>query len=331
MSMPKAVFVLTLLLVVGAESARQAGAQLHSQTEPIQITGLVRFAEGQPANEVLVRLERFTGGFVGEVRTDRQGKFRFAGLSPVQYHVVIRHPGYRELQRDVNLVMTTSDYLQLQLVPETNPAATPPPSSGVLDSRVPAEARKEFERADAMLATGKKAKIAEGVQHLLNAINVYPEFLEAQLRLGAAYMDLQQWDKAEKALRRALEINPKTANALFALGEIYWRQKQTDQAERTLRAGLTIEDRSWRGHYMLGRLYWSKDDIVGAGRQVALAMQLNPDFADAHLLGANIYLRAKKPEEALLEYEEYLRLAPKGEFAASARETVAKLRHALRQ
>lgn len=327
MAKPGVVHVIAFLLVLGAFTTRRVPAQLHSQTEPIQVTGQVRFANGgQPADEVIVRLERFSGGFVGEVRTDRMGKFRFQNLSPAQYHVVIRHPGFQEIQREVNLVMVSSDYLQLQLLPETKPATDqPPPSRLVLDARVPPEARAEFEKADAALMTGKKQKIAEGIQYLLKAISLYPDFLEAQLKLGAAYMDLQEWDKAEQALRRALEINPKTANALFALGEVYWRQKKLDEAEKTLRQGLAIEGRSWLARYTLGRLYWSKGDLASAGRQVALSIQLNPDFADAHLLGANILLRAGKPDDAVLEYQEYLRLAPKGEHAAQAKETIQKL------
>ena len=196
----------------------------------------------------------------------------------------------------------------------------------MLDASVPAEARKEFEKADEALATGKRERIEEGIRHLEKAISLYPNFLEAQLRLGAAYMDLHEWDKAEQALRRALEINPRTANAYFALGEIYWRQKKYSEAEKILREGLGIEDRSWRGHFTLGRVYWSKGDLAKAGPQVGLAIQLNPNFAEAHLLAGNILLRVNKREDALVEFQEYLRLAPKGEFAAQARTTVEKLK-----
>ena len=169
----------------------------------------------------------------------------------------------------------------------------------------------------------------EGVSHLEKALSIYPHFLQAELRLGATYMDLHEWDKAEQALRRALEINPKAANAYFALGEIYWRQKKYSEAEKSLREGLAIEDRSWQGHFTLARVFWSKGDLSKAGRQVGLAIQLNPNFAEAHLLAGDIHLRANNREYALEQFQEYLRLAPKGEFAAQAREAVRKLRQKL--
>ena len=326
-------FRLLAAIIFSLSAQFVATAQFPSSTQPVQITGVLRSADtGQPVSDVVVRLEGLSGGYLNEVRTDRLGKFRFQNLAPVQYHVVIRHPGYREIQREVNLIMTYAEYLQLSLVPE-NSSSTPPPVSSklVLDANVPPQARKEFEKADAVLAAGRKERLQEGIKHLEKAISLYPNFLEAQLKLGAAYMDLQEWDKAEQALRRALEINSKTANAFFALGELYLRQQKLNQADKVLREGLAIEDRSWRGHFNLGRVYWSRNEIAKAGRQVALAIQLNPNFADAHLLGANILLRANKREDALGEFQEYLRLAPNGEYATEAREAVQKLKQQLSQ
>jgi tetratricopeptide (TPR) repeat protein len=323
-------FVLFALSLAARSAQAQTSNPLHSATEPIQVSGLLRYERtGQPAAEVLVRLESYTGGVVAEVRTDRLGKFRFQNLQPIQYNVVIRHPGYREIQREVNLVMTSADYVQLSLVPDDSAKAAPPlPSSKVLDANAPPEALREFEKGHAALAANKKEKIAEGVQHLEKAVALYPNFLEAHLKLGVAYMDLQQWDKAEQTLKRALEINPRTANAQFALGEIYWRQKRYDEAEKTLKAGLAVEDRSWQGHFTLGRLYLGRGDLAKAGRQIALTIQLNPNLAEAHLLAGNMLLRAGKREDALEQFQEYLRLAPKGELAQQVRETVQKMRSA---
>src|SRR5215213_6945431 len=89
-----------LLLTVAWEGA--ASAQPEGASFPISraITAQVRFAQGgTPAENIIVRLERFSGGYVGEERTDRLGKFRFTGLAAEQYVVTVRMPGYREVQR----------------------------------------------------------------------------------------------------------------------------------------------------------------------------------------------------------------------------------------
>jgi predicted negative regulator of RcsB-dependent stress response len=323
-------FLVTILLTLACYPAfGQSSQSVFSSAQPIQITGYLRYADGSPANEVVVRLERFSGGYVTDVRTDRLGKFRFTGLSPQQYHVVIRHPGYRDIEREVNLVMVAAENLQLALIPDKSEVGNKPPpvtSKLVLDASVPPEARKEFEKADAILATQKKEQIPDAMIHLQKALTFYPKFLEAQLKLGATYMDLQQWDNAEQALKRALEINPKTVNAYLALGEVYAHQRKYSEAEKALRDGLIIEDRSWQGHFALGRLYYAKGDLARAGRQVGLAIQLNDSFPDAHLLAANIHLKVNNRQDALEQFQAYLRLAPKGEFAAQARQAVERLK-----
>lgn len=319
-----AIFTISCILFLSAFSAL---AQ-RSSIEPIEIRGQIRYVGNAPAENVLVRLESLAGGYVGEERTDRLGKFKFAGLLPIQYLVNIRHPGYQEIRREVNLVMVPVEYLQVQLIAD-NPASGGATifSSKLVDANVPPEARKEFEKGLVALLNDKK--FDEGISHLEKAIKIYPPFIEAQLRLGAAYMDLHQWDKAEQALKRALEIDPKAVNAHFALGAMYLTQKRFDEAAKVLLRGLEIENRSWQGHFNLGRVYYTRNapgDLVKAARQVAVTLQLNPGFAEAHLLAGNIWVRANHPAEALLEFQEYLRLAPKGEFAAQTRETMQKLK-----
>jgi tetratricopeptide (TPR) repeat protein len=318
-----------------------AFAQFRSRNEPAEIRGQLRYAQGgAPAADVVVRLDQLTGGFVAEVRTDRLGKFRFSNLSPIQYHLIVRHPGYQELFREVNLIMTGSEYLQLQLHSNEPASAKIKHSTGVLDANVPAAARKEFEKGEERVATGKRDKIEEAVLYFERAIALYPQFVEARLRLGTTHMDLGQWDKAEQVLRKTLEINSKAVNALFALGELYLWQKKYNEAEKVLLQGLAMEDRSYQGHLALARVYWDtaikiKDEtqsrpvLEKSYEQVKKALELNPNLADAHLLKGNLLFRVRRAPDALHEFEEYLRLEPNGQFAGETRALVDKIKKAL--
>jgi tetratricopeptide (TPR) repeat protein len=293
---------------------------------PVEVQGQVRYADGgAPADKVLVRVEIFGGGLAGQTLTDRTGKFQFTGLSRAQYIVTVRSQGFKEVRQQVDLQTTARAYLQFQLVAETD-ASAPVASSGLLDARVPPEAQKEYEKGRAELLL---AKTESGRAHLEKAVSLYPDFIDAHLLLGTVYMDGQQWERAEAELRRTLEINPKLAAAFFALGEVYRRQKDYDAAEKALREGLKLEPRSHQGHLNLGRVYFDRDDLAKAGPEVGQAIQLKPDFAEAHLLAGNILLRARQPENALQMFEQYLRLEPRGAFAAQARELVARIKQAL--
>jgi len=313
-----------------------------SPSLPAQVNGQVRYAKGgAPADQILVRLESFGGGIVSQVTTDRTGKFRFSGLIPDQYTVTVHASGFREMQQHVDLKTNNTEYVIFQLIADdSSKIAARSSAPGVVDANVPPAAQKEFERAEAAFGNKTQEGLREGVRHLENAVSIYPKFIQAQLRLGTSYMDLQQWHTAEEALLKTIEIDPKTANAFFALGEVYLRQKKDEEAEKTLLQGLQIEDHSYQGHLTLGRVYWDmavkiKDEaqarqfLEKSYEQTKRALELEPNLAGAHLLKGNLLLRVRRGEDAMHEFEEYLRLDPKGPFAEQTRTLVEKIKKAL--
>lgn len=335
----RTVLMFGLILLVPSQLLSQE-SRAQPATLSGQISGQVRYAEGgQPAFNILVNCDSHNSGSCGQEMTDRSGRFRFTGLGPSQYIISVRVQGYTEQRQDVELLTSPSANLQFQLRSDgsAGPAAL---SSVVVDPNVPASAKKEFDQATAALATGKKEGLEESVRHLEKAVTIYPQFVQANLMLGTAYMDLSQWDKAEQTLKRTVDLDPKAANALLALGELYLRQKKDEEAEKNLLRGLEIEDRSFQGHLSLARVYWSmagkiKDDtqarpsLEKAYDQIKKALELNPNFAQAHLLKGNLLLRVRRAADAQHEFEEYLRLEPKGPFAEQTRIAVEKIKKAL--
>jgi tetratricopeptide (TPR) repeat protein len=290
----------------------------------LEVVGQVRMAmTGQPAQRVSIRLERFGGGLVDQIDTDSGGRFRFANLPRGYYRVILNVPGYRAVQQDADLQVVFRASMFFELAPENS---GPMALLDVIDARAPVEAREEMARG--RLALGKKS-YEESIAHLQKAIVVYPEFYEAHLLLGTALMDEREWKKAETAFQRASELKAGSAAAILSLGEVYWRQKRYDEAEKTLLDGLKLDDKSWHGHFTLARLYWDQDNIAKAGPAIGHTLQLKPDFAEAHLLAGNILLKINQSQRALAEYQEYLKLEPKGEFAPQARELVQKLSKAI--
>ena len=294
------------------------------------IQGVVRYAEGNdPVFNVPVQCRGF--GCTGYTYTDRNGKFRFRFDVTGNYTISVEVPGYKPEVREVALVdKQSSEYIffKLRRDPNATGEAAPPAKPAVIDPKVPAPARKEYEDGLKEVEAGQASK---AIPHLEKAISLYPDFLQAHLMLGSAYMDDKQWDKAETALRRAVELDPKRSEGLFALGELYYQQKKYSEAEKPLVLGLQLQDNSWQGHYTLARVYMDAKAFDKAAPHMEKANKLRPEFAEGHFLAANIYLKTNNGEGALKEFEEYLRLAPKGKFAPQVQTTVTKLKEILKK
>ncbi len=330
----------SILAIVLGHFVSLAQVQNSPTSVTVEINGQVRFAEGgAPAQHVLVRLESYEGGgSITEAFTDRLGKFRFTGLSPAQYSVRVHQSGYNDAQQNVDMTTMSRGLVYLQLAREKVTSSSKS-VIGTVDASVPPAAQKEFDKGVEALAAGGKEKTALAARCFEKAVSLYPKFVEARLKLGTAYMDLGEWDKAEHALLSTIEVDATAFNALFALSEIYLRQDKLAEAEKVLTEGLAIQDQSYLGHLNLARVYWEKarpvKDLAQAKpaleksyEEVKRALTLNPQLANAYLLKGNLLLRVSRAEDALAAFGEYLRLDPHGPLANETRALVEKIKKA---
>ena len=317
-----------------------AQVQTSPQAATVEIHGQVRLVQGgAPAANVLVRLESYEGGgSISEAFTDRLGKFQFTSLPPAIYSIRVHQPGYRDTEQNVDMTTQSSGLVLLQIAPDTSTGSSAS-ATGTINASIPAAAQKEFDKGIAALTEGGKEKITFAVRCFEKAISIEPKFVEARLKLGTAYMDLGEWDKAEKALTATVAWEPRAFNAMFALGEVYLRQNKLTEAENEIVNGLAIQSQSDLGHFTLARVYWEKGrtikDLAEARpvlekcyQEVKHALTLNPNLGGAHLLKGNLLLRAARPADAVTEFDEYLRLEPNGAFANETRALVERIKKA---
>ena len=320
--------VLKILFLIIVTNFPAVSTEAQRDNDPLapgsfyEVSGQIRSADNRPVENVMVRIESSTGALVDQGTADNLGRFRFIRLRPGQYKVFVSATGLTAPPQSVDLSRVSPRvHVLIQLVPETPTFRAK--RAGVVDARVPADARAALEKGSADIAEKKND---EAIVQLQKATRIYPDYYEAHRILGQLYMDLSQWDKAEASFREAVKIDPKAVLALTALGEVYRREKKYDEAQKILEEALKLDNNSWESNFTLGRIYWEKKDIATAGRYVARSIELQPNVAEGHLLAGNIFMRAGLPDNALIEYEEYLRLAPKGEFSAQTQTLVDKLK-----
>jgi tetratricopeptide (TPR) repeat protein len=294
------------------------------------MSGTVRDAvTHQAIVRAVVMVELRDSGYAGQTETDGSGRFRLQDIGGGQFLVRVRFPGYDEADQEADLSTFRSAYLNFELWPKpsTAPRAVAPEGPGVyINARlasVPNKARKEFTKARELWQGGKDPQ--DCIDHLKKAVKNYPQFSDAYVLMASAYMQQGNAADAKATLDHAIEADPKLPEAWFMLGILQNRQKDFAGAEKSLTEGLKLDDAAPRGHYELGKTYLALNRPDDADQQAKKAIALLPTMAPAHILLGNIAWKKQDAATALQEYQEYLKLDPKGPMAPGAQAMVKRI------
>lgn len=292
------------------------------------LRGRVYVARNVPApHGAMVQLEAFDSGTVGNTQTDSNGAFQFLALIPTQYQLHVRLPGYEPYQESFDLTVNTHGYavIILKPLPSTSSGAATQPADtlSVRELAIPAAAVKEFEEGKRLLV--EKNDPGGSVGHLRNAIKAYSEFPQAYVLLGIALSAQKNLKEAEEALLAAIRLDDKMGDAYIALGMLQNQQKKFADSQRTLTRAVELKPESFEAEYELGKSYWAAGNVAEAEAHARKAVQIRPEFPLSHILLGNVALRKNDPNAALAEFNEYLKLEPKGPLAQPVREQIARI------
>jgi predicted Zn-dependent protease len=294
-----------------------------------QVRGQVFLPNGRPAGPgIQIQLLPGSGGVSQEVQTDSTGKFMFQALSPVRYTIRAHMTGFLDATEEFDMSVEASHYSHLTLRPDG--AVSPAPPAGivsVLPSDMPDSAKAEFNAGYEIVATGKD--LGKAIPHLKKVTDSYPKYAPAYLLLGTAYARTDRLDDAIAPLQKAIQLDPKSADAYTVLGGIYNGQKKFPEAEQNLTKAVELAPTSFDAQYQLGRAYLAEQKAAEAQQHLDAALKTNPNSAEAHILMGNTMLRLRNAEGALKEYQEGVRLDPKGPMAEPAKQMIGKIQTAL--
>jgi cytochrome c-type biogenesis protein CcmH/NrfG len=187
---------------------------------------------------------------------------------------------------------------------------------------------------DAIMATGERLLFkshdpAKSVDEFKKVIKMDPWYGQGYMLLGLAQMQLQHWADAQWAFEEASKVEPGNAKAFVGVGSALNEQHEYAAAQKALEHSLDMDPESAEAHYELARTLAATGKWDLAAPHVQRALALNPDYAGPHALMGNIYLQNENPEAALHEFEECLRLDPKGPQAPEVKQMIAQLKKVL--
>jgi tetratricopeptide (TPR) repeat protein len=130
-------------------------------------------------------------------------------------------------------------------------------------------------------------------------LHLNPKNAEARLMLGDVYLTTSEFAKAREAYAAASSQQPDNAHAGLGLASVYAMDPETfEKAEECLHAILHGDSRNSTAHYQLGQLYAKMHRTSTGVTELRKAVELNADFAGAHLLLGRLLAELGEEEQS---------------------------------
>ena len=320
-----ALLVSSALAVMAQAPGSSRNGGLPSGEGNIMLQGRIYFPSGQTASGRTIRVSLESASAFGGGNTavpDQDGVFRFNGLVPGDYTVVVDAGSeFEKMREPVGIYAGTSGkvvQISIQLRPRVD-------SSNPLFAGIPSNALNFYQKGTAAARKGDAKAAAES---LSAAVTAYPNFPIALTELGSQYMILKQWDKAGETYEALLKLKPNEASAHLDLGIVAFNKKKFDDAESHLRKALELKSPGPSAHYYLGLTLISLKRYPEAQTEFeATVANGGENLALAHKYLGGLYMSAQKNQQAADELEKYLKLDPKAPDADRIKGTIKDLRN----
>jgi tetratricopeptide (TPR) repeat protein len=322
MSVGIAVAVCIGALSVAAPAMAQVGG----------LFGKVVNEKGEPVADAEIILENTEAMMkMSGVKTNAKGEWSRAGVRAGQgrWSVEARKDGLSAGIRDV----TARTGAQTE-VPDIVLRAAPKAAIGSIsvDKNLSAEAaaarakliatiQKLFNDATAA-AEAKNYDVA--IASLSEATTKMPECGLCYLKLGEVQVSKNDPAAAEKAYLKVIEIDEKSkeaGEAYAALAGVYNKQRRYDEAAKASeKSAALLGGGDATSVFNAGVILVNANKFPEAKVQFERAIKLDPKMADAHYWLGIAFVSEGKMTEGKASLAEYLKLAPTGQYADTAKE-----------
>lgn len=162
----------------------------------------------------------------------------------------------------------------------------------------------------------------EALACLARAGEAHPDRPGLHIQVGEAYLKLRKLREAEESYRKALAIDPLNFHAHLGLARSCLRQRRYEEAAAQALETVRLMFHYPMAHFVLGNALFRLRRIDAAERSLNVALELNPNFIEAHRMLMSLY-RFWKPDPAALRKHrkavaELRRLGRKGREAGIA-------------
>jgi tetratricopeptide (TPR) repeat protein len=126
------------------------------------------------------------------------------------------------------------------------------------------------------------------------------------------FLDNRQLDKALKEFQETVKLSPKAAVAHYWVGMVFFFKRDFQKAIENFETVLKLEPRNYHAMAMIGKiLSFNKNKVDEAAGYLRRALEINPEFAEAHSDMAHIYAMRGDLSRAISEFRVIFQSEPK--------------------
>lgn len=246
--------------------------------------------------------------------SDEEGSYRISGVpSPGAYFLLVRH-AEKYLQTRVPIVIhkTGAKEFEADIILRSRKEKEEGKEEQQL-TEISKEAQNEIKEAQ---EAAQNNKVKKAIQYLQKAVELEPEFAEAQYNLGILLRQENKINEAVDHFEKAVELKENYGLALFALGETLNKQEEYSQSTNYLTDYLKVsenqtDERSIQANYLIGMNFFSLKQPVRAVPYLLKVIETTPkSHPNAYILLANSYVMMRDGRNAIKYYKKFLDLFP---------------------
>ena len=285
------------------------------------VKGVVKDVQGQPVDGAKVTIEMSEGTSRHfETKSNKKGEFIQIGLPSGAYKVTAEKDKLASNTADVRVRVNATAEAVLVLGAPGAAAASKEATAKNAELRTTLEAG---------LAASQAGNDDEAIAKFTHAVELKPDCADCYYNIGFLQTKKKDYDKAEASYKKAIELKADYADAYNGLANIYNAQRKFDlAAAASAKAGelagsapgaLTGGGGNADAMFNQGVILWNAGKIADAKKQFEGAVAANPNHAEAHYQLGMALVNEGNLAGAAGEFETYLKLAPTGPNAATAK------------
>jgi len=323
MRIPLATFVLWLGL-------SSMSAQMFAGNHSLDVQ--VSLADGSSLQwAVKVEVSDQSGTPIAEAyTTHQQGVAEFSRNFPDGlFRITVSGNGIETTTVGFQIAPTESEhreYVRVRLLDKASPSSKADgPLVSVQEMEIPEKARRQFRDG---LRAYDNGNIQQAQKDFENAIALYPKYARAHHNLGVLWLKLNDGGKAKQEFTRAIDADPALVPSYGKLAKLLVGERKFSEAERLLRKAASVDPTALDILVMLSSTEYANqeyDDALADARKVH-RFPGHEQYADVHLVAAEILIKQGKKKDAVSEFEAFQTESPNDPRVPKVRQLAAQLR-----